>query len=197
MKGNRFILKLQGDSIPLKLWQLQTRKDLAILTSTQLDSESLLYRLEQTARDISLFEYANKLKFMYDEKDGAIYTIFVKPLKLVDQFTYLGSNISSTENEINILIGKAWRSWQSCGNRITLMKKQISSKIYPVRLIMYRGRIWTFVEKAGCEIYKNIMCCFKKAYSERSSFQSSNCWASKLPSQKHLKETNKTCWELI
>ena len=30
-----------------------------------------------------------------------------KPLKLVDQFTYLGSNISSTESDVSIRIGKA------------------------------------------------------------------------------------------
>ena len=29
-------------------------------------------------------------------------------MKLVNQFTYLGSNISSTESNINICIGKAW-----------------------------------------------------------------------------------------
>ena len=29
-----------------------------------------------------------------------------KPLKLVDQFIYLGSNISSTENYVNKCIGK-------------------------------------------------------------------------------------------
>ena len=31
-----------------------------------------------------------------------------KPLKLVDQFTYLGSNISSTESDVNLRIPKAW-----------------------------------------------------------------------------------------
>ena len=31
-----------------------------------------------------------------------------KPLKLVDQFSYLASNISSTESDINFCIGKEW-----------------------------------------------------------------------------------------
>ena len=31
-----------------------------------------------------------------------------KPLKLVDQFLYLGSNISSIENDVNTRIEKAW-----------------------------------------------------------------------------------------
>ena len=31
-----------------------------------------------------------------------------KPLKLIDQFIYLSSNISSTESNVNIHIGKVW-----------------------------------------------------------------------------------------
>ena len=31
-----------------------------------------------------------------------------KPLELVDQFIYLGSNISSTEIDVDICIGKPW-----------------------------------------------------------------------------------------
>ena len=31
-----------------------------------------------------------------------------KPQKLINQFIYLGSNISSNESIVNICIGKAW-----------------------------------------------------------------------------------------
>ena len=31
-----------------------------------------------------------------------------KPLKLVDEFIYCGSNISSTQSDVNIHIGEAW-----------------------------------------------------------------------------------------
>ena len=31
-----------------------------------------------------------------------------QPLKLVDQFAYLGSNISSTENDVNMQLAKVW-----------------------------------------------------------------------------------------
>ena len=41
------------------------------------------------------------------KQDGAISTLGSKPLKLIDQFTYFGSNISSTESDVNICIGKA------------------------------------------------------------------------------------------
>ena len=39
-------------------------------------------------------------------KQGA--TINGKPLKLADQFTYLGNNISFTEWNVNICLAKAW-----------------------------------------------------------------------------------------
>ena len=42
------------------------------------------------------------------KQDGAISTLNSKPLKLVDHFTYLGSNFFSTESDVNIGLEKAW-----------------------------------------------------------------------------------------
>ena len=39
---------------------------------------------------------------------GDIFTLKGGLLKLVDKFTYLGSSISSTENDINMQLAKAW-----------------------------------------------------------------------------------------
>ena len=46
-------------------------------------------------------------------QDNAISSLNGKPLKLVDQFIYLGSNISSTKSDVNICIGKAWTAIDS------------------------------------------------------------------------------------
>ena len=46
------------------------------------------------------------------KQDADIFTPNGKTLKLIDQFTYLGSNISSTESDVNIHIGKAWTTRQ-------------------------------------------------------------------------------------
>ena len=43
-------------------------------------------------------------EFMCFNQDGTISL----NVKLVDKFTYLSSNISSTERDVNICIGKAW-----------------------------------------------------------------------------------------
>ena len=48
----------------------------------------------------------NKIDFMFF-KQVAISTLSGKLLKLEDQFTYFGSNISSTESDVNILPEKA------------------------------------------------------------------------------------------
>ena len=58
--------------------------DLVLLTNTPAQAEFLLHSLKQAA--------------------GCC-----KPLKLVDQFRYLGSNISSTESNVNICIDCSWQ----------------------------------------------------------------------------------------
>ena len=42
------------------------------------------------------------------KREGAVFTLSGRLLKLVDKFTYLSSNISSTESDVNIWQAKAW-----------------------------------------------------------------------------------------
>ena len=49
-----------------------------------------------------------KRKFMCFKEDGSISTLSGKRPNLVEQFTYLGSNISSTESNVKIRLTKAW-----------------------------------------------------------------------------------------
>ena len=71
-------------------------------------TESLLHSLEQTARGIGLYVNANKIESMSFKQEGTIFILRSEPLKLVDQFTYLGRNISSTENEVTICLAMMW-----------------------------------------------------------------------------------------
>ena len=88
------------------LWSA-TSDDLAHLANTPSKVESQLHNLEQAIRIIGLFVTADETEFIRLKQHGAIFTLNDKPLKLVDQFTYLSSNISSTESDVNIRIGKA------------------------------------------------------------------------------------------
>ena len=48
----------------------------------------------------------DETEFMSFKQDEAIISLNGKPLKLVDQFIYLSSNITSTVSDVNIHIGK-------------------------------------------------------------------------------------------
>ena len=79
---------------------LVNANNLVLLANTPALAESLMYRLVQAAGSIRFYVNQNKTKFMCF-KHEAIFTLSSKPLKSLDQFTYLGSNISSTESGVN------------------------------------------------------------------------------------------------
>ena len=63
---------------------------------------------------------------MYFNQDAAISLLNSKPMKLGDHFTHLSSNISSTENNVNIHIGKVWTDI----DRLTILgKSDLEEKI--------------------------------------------------------------------
>ena len=47
------------------------------------------------------------LESRYENQNSAFSSLNGKPLKLADEYIYLGNNISSTESDGNICIGKA------------------------------------------------------------------------------------------
>ena len=77
-------------------------------------------------------------------QDSAISSVNGKPLRLVDQLIYLGSNISPTENDVNIWLGKAWTAIDKL---LTIRKSDLSDKtkqeffqVVAVLVLLY-GRI--------------------------------------------------------
>ena len=91
---------------------------------------------------------SNKTKFMCFNQDGAISSLTDKPL--ADQFTYLSSNISSTESNVKICIDKAWTAIDML---TTLWKSDPSDKIkleffqsIAVSVLLYGCTIWTLTK---------------------------------------------------
>ena len=80
--------------------------DLTLIENLHAQAESLLHSLEHAASGIGLYMNADKTEFMYFKQEGAISTLRRKLLKLIGQFLYLGSSISSTESDVNIRFGK-------------------------------------------------------------------------------------------
>ena len=78
------------------------------LTNTPAEAEFLLHSLEKAVGGISLHVNANKTEYVCFKREGTISTLSGWPLKLVEKFTYLGSNILSTESDVSIHLRKAW-----------------------------------------------------------------------------------------
>ena len=64
--------------------------------------------MERAAAGIGLHVNAHKTEYMCYNQTGNITTLDGASPRLVDKFTYLGSSVSSTENDINTRLTKAW-----------------------------------------------------------------------------------------
>ena len=82
--------------------------DQALLANIPVQAKSQLHSLEHATRGIGLGANSDKTEFIFFKQNGVIFTLNSKCLKLVDLFRYLSCNISSTENNINICIGRVW-----------------------------------------------------------------------------------------
>ena len=83
--------------------------DIALLANTPAQA----HNLERAAGGISLHVNTGKTEFMCFNQRSEISTRNGRSLKLVDKFPYLGSSISSTENDITTRIEKAWTAIDS------------------------------------------------------------------------------------
>ena len=81
--------------------------DIALLADTSAQAESLLHSLERAAGSIGLYVNADKTQYMCFNPRSDIPTLKGGPLKLVDEFTFLGSCDLSTEKDINAQLAKA------------------------------------------------------------------------------------------
>ena len=74
--------------------------------SGQYTNPNLLHDLERAAGGISLHVNADKTECIYFNERGDITTLNGSSLKLIDEFTYLGNSVSSTENDVNTWVTK-------------------------------------------------------------------------------------------
>ena len=82
---------------------------------------------------------------------GDISTLDGTPLKLVDKFTYLGSSVSSTENDIDTRQPKAWTAlnrlpiiWKS---DLTDKMKRSFFQAAVVSILLYGSTTWTLTKR--------------------------------------------------
>ena len=89
--------------------------DIGLLENTPAKAESLLHSLEWVAGDVMCFN-----------QRGGISILNGGSLKLVDKFTYLGSSVSSTENDVITWLAKAWTF---IDRLLVIWKSDLSDKI--------------------------------------------------------------------
>ena len=97
-----FHTKEDKQTISPRIYYTDYTDDLELLTSITAQAKPLKHSLEQASTSVSLYVTAIKTEFMSFEIEGAISTLSGKPIKLVEQFTYFGNNISSAESDISM-----------------------------------------------------------------------------------------------
>ena len=125
--------------------------DLALLANTPNQAETLLHSLERAAAGIGLHVNAQKTEYMCYNQTGNITTLDGASLRLVDKFTYLGSSVESTENDIDTRLTKAWTAidrlsiiWKS---DLTDKMKRSFFQAAVVSILLYGCSTWTLTKR--------------------------------------------------
>ena len=125
--------------------------DLALLVNMPNQAETLLHSLERAAAGIGLHVNAHKTEYMCYNQTGNITTLDGASLRLVDKFTYLGSSVSSTENDIDTRLTKAWTAidrlsiiWKS---DLTDEMKRSFFHAAVVSILLYGCTTWTLTKR--------------------------------------------------
>ena len=125
--------------------------DIAILANTPNQAETLLHSLELAAAGIGLHVNAHKTEYMCYNHTCNISTLDGTSLKLVDEFTYVGSSVSSTEKDIDTRLTKAWAAidrlsiiWKS---NLTDKMKRSFFQAAVVSILLYGCTAWTLTKR--------------------------------------------------
>ena len=105
-------------------------------------AETLLYILERAAAGIGLHVNAHNTEYMCFNQRGNISTLNGSSLKLIEEFTYIESSVTSTENDINTRLVKAW----TANDRLSIIwKLELTDEIKRSFLFPNSGRVDTTV----------------------------------------------------
>ena len=125
--------------------------DIAILANTSEQAETLLHILERAAAGIGFHVNTHKTEYTCFNQTGDISTLDGSSLKLGDNFPYLGSSVSSTEEDIDTRLTKAWTAidklstvWKSDlidNRKRSFFKAEVAS------ILLYGWTTWTLTKR--------------------------------------------------
>ena len=121
--------------------------DLALLSDTMEEATKLLHYIEEAASEIGLYINAGKTKFISYNQEVEIKSKNNNIIKSVKEFVYLGSNINSTERDIQIRKGKAWGALEGLNiiwkSSLTDQLKRNFFKAAVESVLIYGSTTWT------------------------------------------------------
>ena len=128
--------------------------DIALISESLVNAQSLLQSLEQASNCVGLYLNEKKTEYMNkcnNDSDFIIKTIQDKLLKMVSDYVYLGSYISSSEKDFLTRKGKAWAAcnamnkiWSS--NLDNVFKIKIFKAVVEP-ILLYGSETWTLSKK--------------------------------------------------
>ena len=154
---------------------------------------SLLAGLLDCIQCLHRTDVCKSLELMCFKQERAISTISGKPLKLVEQFIYISSNILSTERDVNICPVKAWTA---IDGKSIILKSDLSEKIKRISSELWLNQNYCMDAPPGC--YQNarrkdwmgtVRECYVLIWTNPgcSNPQNCSCTSTYLPSHKPSK----------
>ncbi|KAI8516923.1 hypothetical protein Bbelb_055040 [Branchiostoma belcheri] len=112
---------------------------------------SFICQVAPAARGIGLYVNAGKTEFVTFNQHGNIASLDGNSIKQVEKFTYLGSDISSTENDVSARIGKAWAATDKLS---VIWKSPLPNELKreffqatAVSVLLYGSNTWTLTRR--------------------------------------------------
>ena len=138
---------------PICITDLDFADDIALISEQIEQAQNMLNRVEASAANVGLLANAKKTKVMaFNQKqDVEIKTSDGTKLEVIDEFTYLGSLMSSSMADIKRRIALAW----TASNKMYKIWKSSLSRNFKERLfvstvesvLLYGCEAWTLSEK--------------------------------------------------
>ena len=171
--------------------------DIALLANTPAQAETLLLSLELAAGGIGLHVNTDKTEYMCFNQRGDISTRNCSSLKLVDEFTYLASSVSSTETDIDTQLAKALTAIERLS---VIWKLDLTDKIKRsffqatvVSILLYGCTTWTLTKRMEKKLDVNYTRMLRailnkswrhhptkqQLYGVRRTRDAGHCWRSK------------------
>ena len=165
-----YVMRVSVDKIAEKGYQLQPKKDsrhpakhltdtdfaddIALISQSLEHVQDLLQSLEQASNGVGLYLNETKTECLnrcLSDADLVVKTLSGSALKMVEDYVYLGSFISSSEKDFNTRKGMAW---SACNDMHKIWTSQLPKKIKlqifratVEPILLYGSETWTLSKK--------------------------------------------------